>query len=177
MYISFNESGISEWYDFDNSQADGRKYYPAPTNIEPGTICKLVNNEFVVMPQNEIDELVRKEQLGYLFNHKIRELTREADRRIQTIPAVRRSVIIGVPKENDKTYTDRWFHFHQRCQNILSDPERYTLEERQSATWVIEQVEKYSAIKRQIKKQIKVMTYEELQAFDPTDPAWWVNGG
>ena len=61
LYISFNKSGISEWYDSDNSQVDGRKYYPAPKDIAPGTICKLVNNEFVVMPQNEIEKLNKKQ--------------------------------------------------------------------------------------------------------------------
>ena len=178
-YIFLNEKGKCFWSDTDYSIQDQIPYYPAPEGVKVGTRCKIIDGVAVAdpIPQNEIDEREAREQLGYLLDRKIRELTRECDRRIQTIPAVRRSVIIGDHKENAKTYTDTWFHFHQRCQNILNDKERYTLQEQQSATWVVEQVEKYSAIKRKIKKDLKTMTYEELQAFDPKDPAWWVNGG
>lgn len=179
MHFVYFIEGKTNWSDTDYSIQDNTPYYPAPKGVEVGTRCKLVNGEAVAdpIPQDELDKIREKEKLEYLLQLKINLLTKESDRRIQTIPAIRRSVIIGDKKENDKTYTDTWFHFHQRCQNILNDKERYTLEERQSATWVIEQVEKYSAIKRKIKKQIKAMTYEQLQAFDPTDPAWWVDGG
>ena len=174
-YVVFNES-LTEWWDVDKSKFDGRQYYPAPTHIAPGTPCKLVDGKVVVMSKNEIDELNKKQELKCLINNKIHTLTKECDRRIQTIPAERRTAIIGRRKNNDKHYTNTWQHFYQRCQNLRHDQDvMHPLDARQSAAWVVERIEKYSEIKDKLKKEILNMSYDQLQAFDPTDPAWWVD--
>ncbi len=139
LYISFNENGISEWFDFDNSLLDGRKYYPAPKEIPAGTQCKLVDDKFVILEKNEIQELNKKQELKYLINNKIHELNKECDIVIQTVPAKIRTEVVGRLKTKSKHYCLTWQHFYQRCQNLRHDQDIvYQKEARQYATWVVE---------------------------------------
>lgn len=175
-----NETKDESYGFFKGPKSLGVGLYEAPDGFTLGDSCiiNLKTEEIHIASENEVKEKEKEKKHNLLLELKIKLLTKECDRRIQTIPAERRTAIIGRRKNNDKHYTNTWQHFYQRCQNLRHDQDvMHPLDARQSAAWVVERIEKYSAIKRKIKKQIKAMTYEQLQAFDPTDPAWWVDGG
>ena len=179
MFVYFEE-GQCIWSDADDSQWDKTPYYPAPEGVEVGTRCNIVDGVAVAdpIPKEELDAIRAQEQWSEMFNQKLYDLKDECDTRIQTIPAGRRSAILQRRKSKSKTYKDTWQHFYQRCQNIRHDQkEIYDLELRQSATWVVERIETHAHIKNKIKEHMLTMSCEELQAFDPSDPAWGVNAG
>ena len=179
MFVYFEE-GKCIWSDADDSEWDKTPYYPAPEGVEVGTRCTIVDGVAVAdpIPQEELDAQRAQDRWSEMFSQKMYELKNECDTRIQTIPAGRRSAILQRRKSKSKTYTDTWQHFYQRCQNIRHDQkEIYDLELRQSATWVVERIENHAHIKHQIKEHMLTMSYEQLQAFDPSDPKWWVNAG
>ncbi len=100
---------------------------------------------------------------------------REAKRRIQTIPAAVRSNVLGKKKENDKTYTDTWHNFYQRCQNIRFDADiLHEKAAREAAKWVVERIETFTNKRDQIKERLDTLSVQELEGFDVTDDSHWI---
>jgi hypothetical protein len=167
-----NETRDESYNFFKGSKSLGVGLYLAPDGFKPGDSCMIdfKTEKIKIASENEVKIKEKEIEHNLLLNLKIKLLNEEFDRRIQTIPAERRTAIIGRKKTNAKHYTETWQHFYQRCQNIRHDQkEIYPLDTRQSATWVVERIEKHSKIKDKIKKQILNMSFEELKDFKPQD--------
>lgn len=173
-----NETSDESYGFFKGPTSLGVGLYVAPEGFTLGDNCiiDLETEKIKIGSESEVQVKEKEMEHNLLLVLKIKLLTEECDRRIQTIPAERRTAIIGRRKNKDKHYTDTWQHFYQRCQNLRHDQDvMHPLEARQSAAWVVERIEKHSEIKDKLKKQILNMSYDELKTFDPSDDSWWVN--
>lgn len=159
MYVVFNESGLTEWWDFDKSQTDNRKYYPAPTNIAPGTQCKLVDNKIVVMPQNEVDERVRKGQKEFLIT-----------RHISLVNKICENNILPKYSRDDQRNIDR-NALHLKAleaidkERLSKNEEKLLITHKEMNDYINNQLK----ICRELKDKIKGMSLDELKAFNPRE--------
>ena len=176
MYVYFVD-GKSNWSDNDFSEQDSTPYYMAPEGIEIGTRCKITPKGDIVadpIPKEELAALKQQEEKEGYFSKACTSVDSIANRRIQTIPADKRTDILGEKKERAKTYTGTWQNFYQKCQNLRFDSDIiHKTEARQSATWVVMRITLYSQRKRAIKNALKKMGVDELKNFDAKDPKHW----
>lgn len=173
-----NETSDESYGFFKGKKSRGVGLYLAPDGFNPEGMCilNLETEEIHIASKKEIESIDKERKRQAVLAKVLLDLKKHKNRLIQTIPAHIRSAVLGSEKQNQKTYTDTWQNFYQRCQNVRFDPDiLHEKQPREAATWVVSRIEKISNNARSIKKQIQAMSVEELELFKIEDPLLWEN--
>ncbi len=139
-------------------------YYLAPEGYRHGSgHVHLVDGEPVLFTDRE--QLIIK---------LIGDISKEKDRRIQTISADIRSDVLGRVKQYSKHYNNTWQHFYQRCQNVrFNMSSSVPVETLKAASLVLERIELYTSKANDLRESLASMPDDDLKAFDAKDDKHW----